>query len=213
MSIAVGWTLSLSGLASEQIPVFDSLSSQTRADYPRLTAELESGELKSRAESALDSWQSSWRNQTIPWIVAGIVAFAVGLGWPKYDARRNGGASGTPRPPTSGPSAPRPSSAGGASSAPGAGTRLGRASTGFECWSENEHLPGNTEHRISALFYISPWTIAFTTICAALVTSEPSMVSGVSVGLVIVRIPEVPRIRDSSLRGCRRARTGRDHFV
>ncbi|MDA1280194.1 MAG: hypothetical protein O3B95_09200 [Chloroflexi bacterium] len=125
-TIAVGWTLSLSGLVSDQIPVFDSFDTETRTDFPRLTAELESGEAQHRLEAAIGSWQSGWRNQTIPWIGFGLLAFAVGAFWPRFKTRQTGRSdrgSGTSSSESPHPTAPLVTPV---SARVGAGTRLGR---------------------------------------------------------------------------------------
>ena len=75
--IAVAW--SFNDIAQDYVPDDGAeVSSEFRADYPRLSAELESDELNNRFERAMDSWQQSWRNQTVPWIIAGAVAFMAG---------------------------------------------------------------------------------------------------------------------------------------
>ena len=75
--IAVAW--SMNDIAQDYVPDYEAeVSTEFKADYPRLSAELESDELTNRFESAVDSWQQGWRNQTIPWIIGGIVAFLVG---------------------------------------------------------------------------------------------------------------------------------------
>ncbi|MBT4125799.1 MAG: hypothetical protein HOE43_05335 [Chloroflexi bacterium] len=75
--IAVAW--SFNDIAQDYVPDYGAeVSSEFRADYPRLSAELESDELNNRFERAMDSWQQSWRNQTVPWIIAGAVAFMAG---------------------------------------------------------------------------------------------------------------------------------------
>jgi hypothetical protein len=76
--IAVAW--SFNDLAQDYVPDYGTeVSADFRADYPRLSAELESDELNNRFERALDSWQQSWRNQTVPWIVGGLIAFVAGI--------------------------------------------------------------------------------------------------------------------------------------
>lgn len=85
--IAVAW--SFNDMAQEYVPDYGArVSAEFRADYPRLSAELESDELYVRFERALDSWQQGWRNQTIPWIVGGIVAFAVGTAMTMMNAKK-----------------------------------------------------------------------------------------------------------------------------
>lgn len=113
--IVISWSFTLSDLANEQLPVFDSISADARANYPRLVAELESDELRNRLGNALDSWQRSWRNQTVPWFIAGILAFGVGFAWPRVQARRGGGGT-TPTPPVS---QSAPSTVGGSSAKSG----------------------------------------------------------------------------------------------
>lgn len=88
--IAVAW--SFNDLAQDYVPDYGtSVSPEFRADYPRLSAELESDELNNRFQRAVDSWQQSWRNQTVPWIIAGAVAFAAGTAMSIM-----GGSKGTP---------------------------------------------------------------------------------------------------------------------
>ncbi len=75
--IAVAW--SFNDVANDYVPDYGArVSDEFRIDYPRLSAELESNELNNRFERAADSWQQGWRNQTIPWIVAGVLAFVAG---------------------------------------------------------------------------------------------------------------------------------------
>jgi hypothetical protein len=75
--ITVVW--GMNDIALDYVPEYGTnVSNEFMADYPRLGAELESGELNVRFERALDSWQQGWKNQTIPWMIAGLLAFAVG---------------------------------------------------------------------------------------------------------------------------------------
>ena len=75
--IAITW--SMNDIAQDYVPDYGAeLSPEFRADYPRLTAELETDELTNRFERATNSWQQGWRNQTVPWIIGGLIAFAAG---------------------------------------------------------------------------------------------------------------------------------------
>ncbi|NQW19540.1 MAG: hypothetical protein HQ477_02270 [Chloroflexi bacterium] len=75
--IAAAW--SVNDMAKDYIPDYGAdVSAEFRADYPRLSAELESTELTTRFEKALDSWQQGWRNQTMPWILGGLIVFLAG---------------------------------------------------------------------------------------------------------------------------------------
>ena len=75
--IAIAW--SMNDIAQNYVPDYGAeLSPEFRTDYPRLTAELETDELTNRFERAIDSWQQGWRNQTVPWIIGGLIAFAAG---------------------------------------------------------------------------------------------------------------------------------------
>ncbi|MDP7262641.1 MAG: hypothetical protein QF676_08615 [Dehalococcoidia bacterium] len=81
--IAVAWPFN--DAAQEYVSDYGAeVSYEFRADYPRLSAELESTELTERFERAMNSWQQGWRNQTIPWIIGGIATwiagFVLGLG-------------------------------------------------------------------------------------------------------------------------------------
>jgi hypothetical protein len=106
--IAAAW--SFNDIAQEYLPDYGArVNSDFRADYPRLSDELESDELNVRFERLLDSWQQGWRNQTVPWIVAGAVAFAIGFALPRFGGnkgiRMGGGPAYTG-------SSPKPSSSG-----------------------------------------------------------------------------------------------------
>ena len=75
--IAIAW--SMNDIAQNYVPDYGAeLSPEFRTDYPRLTAELETDELTNRFERAIDSWQQGWRNQTVPWIIGGLIVFAAG---------------------------------------------------------------------------------------------------------------------------------------
>jgi uncharacterized membrane protein YgcG len=76
--IAAAW--SFYDASQDAVPEWGLTASEDfRADYPRLSAELESPEPAARLERMLESWQAGWRNQTLPWMLAGIVAFIAGL--------------------------------------------------------------------------------------------------------------------------------------
>jgi hypothetical protein len=104
--IAAAW--SFNDIAQEYLPDYGArVNSDFRADYPRLSDELESGELNTRFERLLDSWQQGWRNQTVPWIVAGAVVFAIGFALPKIGGNKGVRMGGGP---SYAGSSPKPSS-------------------------------------------------------------------------------------------------------
>jgi len=85
--IASAW--SFNDIAQEYLPDYGArVNSEFIADYPRLSDELKSDELNVRFERLLDSWQQGWRNQTVPWIVAGAVAFVIGFALPKIGGNK-----------------------------------------------------------------------------------------------------------------------------
>jgi hypothetical protein len=85
--IAVAW--SFNDIVQDYVPNYGSeVSNEFRSDYPRLSAELESDELNNRFERAMDSWQQSWRNQALPWILGGVVVFAAGIALSVLNARK-----------------------------------------------------------------------------------------------------------------------------
>ena len=85
--IAVAW--SFNDIVQDYVPNYGSeVSNEFRLDYPRLSAELESDELNNRFERAMDSWQQSWRNQVLPWILGGVVVFAAGIALSVLNARK-----------------------------------------------------------------------------------------------------------------------------
>jgi len=76
-AITAGW--SFADVGKDYFSDFTAdRSAGLAASYPRLAVELASDEPGERIQRALDSWQAGWRNQTIPWIIAGMVAFVVG---------------------------------------------------------------------------------------------------------------------------------------
>ena len=106
--IAVGW--SFIDVATDYIPDYEAnLSAEFRANYPRLTVELVSDEPVERLQRALDSWQRGWRNQTVPWMFAGIVVFAAGAAWPRVNTWRGGRTPPLPPLSKSGDPVPSPS--------------------------------------------------------------------------------------------------------
>jgi hypothetical protein len=85
--IALAW--SFNDLATEYLPDYGArVSDQFMDDYPRLGAEMLSGELNLRVQLALDSWQQGWRNQTVPWIIAGLIAFVAGTLLPRFTGNK-----------------------------------------------------------------------------------------------------------------------------
>ncbi|MCZ6539191.1 MAG: hypothetical protein O6922_05135 [Chloroflexi bacterium] len=103
--IAIGW--SFIDIAIDRIPDYETrLDAEFRASYPRLTAELVSDGPAVRLQRALDSWQRGWRNQTIPWIFAGVLVFAAGFAWPRVEEWRNSRAAAGPPAPSPGTSDP-----------------------------------------------------------------------------------------------------------
>jgi hypothetical protein len=87
--IAGAWAVS--GVAESYVPDYGAdVSAEFRADYPRLSAELESSEFPERFTLLMDSWQQGWRNQTVPWIIGGVVAFAAGTVIPLVSGKKTG---------------------------------------------------------------------------------------------------------------------------
>ena len=81
--ITLGWSV-----VTSQLPDDVPVSQEMKIDYPQLSAELESGTPIGRIELALGSWRNGWRNQTVPWAVAGLAALAIGIVWPQINAKR-----------------------------------------------------------------------------------------------------------------------------
>ena len=87
--IAVGW--SFIDVAKDQIPDYEAnLSSEFRADFPRLAVELTGDGPVELLQTAFDSWQRGWRNQTLPWMFAGVLVFAAASVWPRASSWRRG---------------------------------------------------------------------------------------------------------------------------
>jgi hypothetical protein len=76
LGISLIWSVGKNQLAME-IPV----SQEMKVDYPRLSDELGSGAPAELIQNAIGSWQSGWRNQTLPWIIFGLLSFTVGTVW------------------------------------------------------------------------------------------------------------------------------------
>jgi len=74
--IFVAW--SFNDVAKEQAVNVSDIATDFRDDFPNLAAELDSDEPLARLERAMDAWQEGWRNQTVPWMIGGIVLFGLG---------------------------------------------------------------------------------------------------------------------------------------
>ena len=57
------------------------MSQEMKSDYPRLSEELGSDSPTELIQHAIGSWQSAWRNQTLPWIIFGLFSFTIGTVW------------------------------------------------------------------------------------------------------------------------------------
>ena len=68
-------------VGKNQLPIDFPVSQEMKVDYPRLSDELESGSPAERIQTAMGSWQSRWRNQTLPWIILGLLSFTAGTIW------------------------------------------------------------------------------------------------------------------------------------
>lgn len=112
LGITIGW--SFVDVAIDQNPdLVVEINPEFRADYPRLASELESDEPVVRLKRALESWQAGWRGQTVPWIFAGLVAFAIGILWTRIIVLLGGRTiPWTPSTKTSGASTPSSAEAG-----------------------------------------------------------------------------------------------------
>ena len=76
LGISLIWSV-----GKNQLPMEIPVSEEMRVDYPRLSDELGSESPAELVQSALGSWQSGWRNQTLPWIVFGLLSFTAGTLW------------------------------------------------------------------------------------------------------------------------------------
>jgi len=74
--IFVAW--SFNDAAKEKAVNLSDIAADFRDDFPKLAAELDSDEPLTRLERAMDAWQEGWRNQTVPWMIGGIVLFGIG---------------------------------------------------------------------------------------------------------------------------------------
>jgi hypothetical protein len=76
-------------------------SDQARADFPALTALVESGEIEDMAERVARNWVFSLANSALPWSAVGGGLFVLALLFPRYQSKvparfRSPGHSGTP---------------------------------------------------------------------------------------------------------------------
>ncbi len=76
LGISLIWSV-----GKNQLPIDVPVSQEMKVDYPRLSDELESGSPAERIQTAMGSWQSKWRNQTLPWIILGLLSFTAGTIW------------------------------------------------------------------------------------------------------------------------------------
>jgi len=76
LGISLIWSV-----GKNQLPIEIPVSQEMKVDYPRLSDELGSGSPAELIQNAIGSWQSGWRNQTLPWIIFGLLSFTVGTVW------------------------------------------------------------------------------------------------------------------------------------
>ena len=69
-----------------QIPTTYDLGVQIEPDFPLLAEELKADGPVDTVMRIVESWQDQLKNQTIPWIFLGVLAFAIGTGIPSRPA-------------------------------------------------------------------------------------------------------------------------------
>ena len=72
-----------------------AISAEIRADFPELTALLDSGALESKIEAIGTIWVGDFANSALPWAIAGLTVFAVAFLLPAYQHRLPGRLRGT----------------------------------------------------------------------------------------------------------------------
>ncbi len=81
-SIQVGWA-STSSFRALDVPE-DTLSLETRADFPALSALVYGDEFQNMAERVGSAWISGLAISAVPWAIVGLALFALGFLYPRY---------------------------------------------------------------------------------------------------------------------------------
>ena len=84
-AIQIGWASTVV-IRESSFPTV-SLSEQNRADYPALAAIIDGDELQNMFERVGSAWMSGLAISAVPWAVAGLLLFGLGLPYPKYRQR------------------------------------------------------------------------------------------------------------------------------
>lgn len=81
-AISILWSNYSTDLYEQYLPKTVDLGLQMETNFPSLAEELKANGPVDKLFEILEAWQELLRNQTIPWIFLGVLAFALGTGWP-----------------------------------------------------------------------------------------------------------------------------------
>jgi hypothetical protein len=80
--ISILWTTFAVDMSDRVLPSTYTLGTQLESDFPRLAEELKADGPNVKIMQVLEAWQERLKNQAVPWIFLGVLAFAIGTGWP-----------------------------------------------------------------------------------------------------------------------------------
>ena len=80
--ISLLWSNYSADIYEQYLPKTTDFGLQMEENYPSLAEELKENGPVDKLFEILQVWQERLRNQTIPWIFIGVLAFALGTGWP-----------------------------------------------------------------------------------------------------------------------------------
>ena len=80
--ISILWSNYSADIYEQYLPKTTDFGLQMEENYPSLAEEFKENGPVDKLFEILQVWQERLRNQTVPWIFIGVLAFALGTGWP-----------------------------------------------------------------------------------------------------------------------------------
>ena len=80
--ISILWSNYSADIYEQYLPKTTDFGLQMEENYPSLAEEFKENGPVDKLLEILQVWQERLRNQTVPWIFIGVLAFALGTGWP-----------------------------------------------------------------------------------------------------------------------------------
>jgi hypothetical protein len=86
LSITVAWSIAMDRVITPNIPSSTAFAESIRVTLPQTADELGSNGPINKGIEIVEAWQKRLKNQAVPWMFLGAIAFAFGTGWPSSGA-------------------------------------------------------------------------------------------------------------------------------